>query len=1640
MFTALILLYSGTQTAAVKYVFSNLEEETNRRFSISKIDISLTKGVEINNVFIEDANKDTLVYAELISVKANLLSFLSDKLLVNKVELKNTTVKITSGADSVFNFQYIVNKFAEEQNTVVSEPKDSTTTNIPINLNSLDVVLDNVNFVFYSKTTGIDVQVRDVDIALNTDTIEFTTMKYYADNIDLKNANVAVTMFGKDNDEDDSLLTDSFNLILAVGANRVDLQNVKFKFEDSADSLFIYSDLQEGVVFPGIVDIPNQIITAKSINLSKSSTKVIFDKKVIDIAGENINNNEPIAIIPQIDWEFLCDNILLKESYFSFNDNSEKDTSNGFDYNHFSTDKVSIELINTEMNNDVIKGQIKSLKTQAKNNYNIKQLKVDAKITKQQLLLNQFNIELNESKIIGDIDIRYKSFNKFITQNFKADSLNVNIKQSNISLADVNYFYNTDTIEFVGKSKIKSIKIQTNLHGNDTFIRVERMNLSVLENTSLTFNANVYNYTDTSKININTEIDLFKTTRNELGFLVNDSVNLPKYIIVKADVDYCKDSLSVVSNIKTDIGEADIIADLKGEKYKLDANLYDNDLSLLLDSVKLENVNLVLKAKGDGFSINDELDLKISIDSLWLNNNMLKDIELTANNINSEGYNVFLNSDNDLLNLNLNSNIVYQDSSFTVNIKSVAKKISLKDLGFIENRNDFGFAIKADIFYDKQQNLNSIFEIDNFKNRTDVRVAHFNSIKSTINITDTLSVIKINSELLVADINSNYNILKTKDVLGEYLTKYFSNKDTVLSDKNLNLNIVLNDKNIVESNIIDGLTELNTEPIIGSFVSKEDLLNFKSKLNRIAYKDFAIDSFNIDVFSSNNLINYNSTVNSIIAYDSLKVDLLSLKGMLSNDSSTFEFTNKEKNTIKYNFGLYYVSRSDSLAQIGILPNVIIDSLKFNAPVDNKLLIGDNYFKAEKFELNNNDQKIFVISEDDNKTLTTYFENVNLKQFSGKYIFKRDFISGILRGYVSFDSKGLNKTSIKVDELVLFQEYLGSLNINVNLKNKSQDFELSLIDKESELKVEGEFVNNKTLPSFHINMHKFQLHKFQFFMKGMFNKVKGELNGELSYDNLKSNTILEGLVSVDNVEFRSKYRNSTVSIDKQTIKIIDDNLILDNFTIKDSLNNKFNVSGRINNLSLNSFELDLKMNVKNFLIYDVLNDGDNLLYGKLILDNYSTIKGNNNKIVVDSDIKLKKCSEVTYVYPKNKMANEISTEGVVEFYTTDEEHKLSVLDTLTKNWISNLEVNSTINIDKSTKFNLIFDKNSGEGLIIEGGASLSLNITNNGDVNLAGNYTVEKGMYDISYYNIVGRKFKIIKGSKILWDGDPLNPIADLTAEYKVRAHPYPIMLNTTSKSSAELNKYKTSETFFVALNISKELLHPEMTFKIRYPRLSENSNSPDVRARINQINEDPAQVNKQAMSLLIISGFVTDDGNYVDGGNTIINNSVSSILTGQLNNISDRYMTGVDFDVDVNSRSNYNTSGSVENTSTDVKLKMKKYLFENRVVVEVAGGVTVNEGASNVKNDAGIQDAAVEYLITEDGKYKLRAFSQRDYSTINQDVQQTGISFVFTTDFDSVKELFKNLEIEKDTNIAPSTTIKQDTIVKPNTTIKKDSL
>ena len=52
-------------------------------------------------------------------------------------------------------------------------------------------------------------------------------------------------------------------------------------------------------------------------------------------------------------------------------------------------------------------------------------------------------------------------------------------------------------------------------------------------------------------------------------------------------------------------------------------------------------------------------------------------------------------------------------------------------------------------------------------------------------------------------------------------------------------------------------------------------------------------------------------------------------------------------------------------------------------------------------------------------------------------------------------------------------------------------------------------------------------------------------------------------------------------------------------------------------------------------------------------------------------------------------------------------------------------------------------------------------------------------------------------------------------------------------------------------------------------------------------------------------------------------------------------------------------------------------------------------------------DVSAEYQLSKDGRYLVRAYRKDEYIVVQGQVIETGLGFVFTTDYDKVKDIFR---------------------------------
>ena len=110
------------QNKAKDFALSKLKPIIKTEATIGNIQLQLLNSVKLRDVYVEDQNQDTLLFAGRLDVKFNPLGLLNNKLQFYAINLQDFTANIYKETpDTTFNFQFIIDAFAS-QDTTTKEP------------------------------------------------------------------------------------------------------------------------------------------------------------------------------------------------------------------------------------------------------------------------------------------------------------------------------------------------------------------------------------------------------------------------------------------------------------------------------------------------------------------------------------------------------------------------------------------------------------------------------------------------------------------------------------------------------------------------------------------------------------------------------------------------------------------------------------------------------------------------------------------------------------------------------------------------------------------------------------------------------------------------------------------------------------------------------------------------------------------------------------------------------------------------------------------------------------------------------------------------------------------------------------------------------------------------------------------------------------------------------------------------------------------------------------------------------------------------------------------------------------------------------------------------------------------------------
>lgn len=325
------------------------------------------------------------------------------------------------------------------------------------------------------------------------------------------------------------------------------------------------------------------------------------------------------------------------------------------------------------------------------------------------------------------------------------------------------------------------------------------------------------------------------------------------------------------------------------------------------------------------------------------------------------------------------------------------------------------------------------------------------------------------------------------------------------------------------------------------------------------------------------------------------------------------------------------------------------------------------------------------------------------------------------------------------------------------------------------------------------------------------------------------------------------------------------------------------------------------------------------------------------------------------------------------------------------------------VTPDAKVTIVMDPVAGDRILATGNGALRMTYNSDDELGLYGTYTLAQGMYNFTLQDLIVRDFKIREGSRITFNGDPLQASLNLTAAYRVNTS-----LTELDKSFAndrELNR--TNVPVEALLKVDGEMQKPEITFDLDFPTLSQ-----DVAGKVKSIISTSDMMNRQIIYLLALNRFYTPDYMNGESNNNELASVASTTVSTQLGQILGQIAPGWTF-------SPYFRTDKGDFSDMEVDLTLSSALFNNRLLLN--GNLGYRDRSTS--NTTFVGDFDLEYLLNPAGTLRLRAynhFNDQNYY-LRSALTTQGLGIVFKRDFNRfLPGLFRRRKADTTTTSEPA--------------------
>ncbi len=674
----------------------------------------------------------------------------------------------------------------------------------------------------------------------------------------------------------------------------------------------------------------------------------------------------------------------------------------------------------------------------------------------------------------------------------------------------------------------------------------------------------------------------------------------------------------------------------------------------------------------------------------------------------------------------------------------------------------------------------------------------------------------------------------------------------------------------------------------------------------------------------------------------------------------------------------------------------------------------------------------VLSETPSDSLSLTMENLLLRPFSGFLGFRRT-IGGLMNAEMVFSGgrsrprvAGLaDVTSFSLDEKLLGDVSLTSsfvagvpdVAIDLNLTPTEPtptpllfgtDLPATWIQNKLNLggtiRLPGRASADKGALDLFLNVDRADLFFFKYIFQEALGTVSGYTTGSGTITGQMFDPIfdidldiVEGKFDIPRTQGRYELEGS-VHIDHEAIHFLSS-------TITDQSSGTAQLTGRLLFNEYTAFTLDIDGVLDEFLIMNVDDSEDLPFYGRLRASGDLNLTGPLfNATLTSSNAQTRADSELYIPLAQSRSKTD---EAFIVFVDSPEivpdfrqlatrPFLLSRRPTAERQFLDGLNLDLNIFAPEGSTVHLVIDPLLGDVINAVSTGTVQL-LMIDGELQVFGQLQVSSGDYQFVAGEVFIRKFLINEGGSIAWEGDPVNAQLDISAAYRTRA-------SRAGLPGVDANR-EGLIPLIVNLQISGTVDSPEVDLSLSVDRSNQSvlGNYPAFEAQLNQ----PDRATEYATSVLVMNSFqLTTDNISSSSGGQLAFNSVSQLVSAQLNRFLNEALPNVDFSFGLQGE------GAQD---LDVTYGVALRLLRDRLIIRGEG---VYQGAGSTdefRANEGLQgEFVVEIRVGR--RVSVEIFIRREGDILGTTAltNTAGVGLSYQTQFKSWRSLFKSKPPEPD--------------------------